>query len=76
MGLHADNSECRTDAEAFGVKVDLGFGGGGADRIEEGQEGASQVSGAKYDPDSNVLTLTLSDGATVGIIAGDGEVER
>ncbi len=44
--------------------------------LKKGGKGAVQVLGAKYDPDSNALTLALSDGATVVMNAGDGAVER
>ncbi|ARJ67589.1 hypothetical protein WV31_18980 [Magnetospirillum sp. ME-1] len=44
--------------------------------LKKGRKGASQVLGAKYDPGSTVLTLAMSDGSTVSINAGDGEVER
>jgi len=44
--------------------------------LKKGGKGALQVLGATYDPDSNVVTLTLSDGSTLGMNAGDGEVER
>ena len=44
--------------------------------LTTGGKGAVQVLGAKYDPGSNAVTLTLSDGAIVVMNAGDGVVER